>query len=61
MPVDSFASFFGKVGSTQSDLGGKRSDLLAIQMVLPGEEHARMTISCCGIEAKFHIRNVRGY
>lgn len=53
VPVDSFASFFGKVGSTQIDLGGKRTDLLAIQMVLPREEHGSMTISCCGIESKF--------
>ena len=58
IPVDSFDSFFGKVGSTQSGLGGKRADLLAVQLTLPQGEHGRIAISCCGIESKFTSRTL---
>ena len=53
IPVDPFASFFGKVGSGQSGLDGKRSDLLAVQVSLSQEASRNMKISCSGIESKF--------
>ena len=48
VPVDSFSSFFGKSGSGQ----GKRSDLLAVQLVLPMCEPEKLRISACGVESK---------
>ncbi len=53
VPVDSFASFFGRVGSDSSESEGKRADLLAVQMVLPNDDSGKVAISCCGIESKF--------
>lgn len=49
IPVDSFASFFGKSGEDS----GKRTDLLALQLVLPNNRSGRIKISACGIESKF--------
>lgn len=51
VPVDSFSSFFGRSGSDQTD--GKRTDLLAIEIVFLSGDHERIAISCCGIESKF--------
>ena len=53
IPVDSFESFFGKAGSSQHDLGQKRSDLLAVQLHYSQRETRTLKISCCGIESKF--------
>ena len=53
IPVDSFESFFGKTGSSQPDLGHKRSDLLAVQMHYVKGESQTLRIFCCGIESKF--------
>jgi len=48
VPVDSFSSFFGKGG-----LGdGKRADLLAVQLFLPGHGSSKLSISACGVESK---------
>ena len=44
VPVDSFASFFGKSGAGD----GKRTDLLAVQLVLPSHGSGKMRISTCG-------------
>lgn len=50
VPVDSFASFFGKSGFGD----GKRTDLLAIQLILPSNNSAgKLRISACGVESKF--------
>lgn len=49
VPVDSFASFFG----TSESAGGKRTDLLAIQLSLPGDDSGNLLISACGVESKF--------
>lgn len=49
VPVDSFSSFFGKNDSGN----GKRTDILAVQLVLPGLDSRHLLISACGIEAKF--------
>lgn len=48
VPVDSFSSFFGKTGSGD----GKRTDLLAVQLILPGPESGHLRISACGVESK---------
>lgn len=49
LPVDSFGSFFGNSG-----LGdGKRTDLLAVHLTLPGPSSDKMRISACGVESKF--------
>jgi hypothetical protein len=48
VPVDSFSSFFGKTGSGDS----KRTDLLAVQLVLPSPEYSHLRISACGVESK---------
>lgn len=48
VPVDSFSSFFGKSGSGD----GKRTDLLAVQLVLPSPEYSHLRISACGVESK---------
>ena len=53
IPVDPFASFFGRVGSGQAGLDGKRSDLLAVQVSLSQGMPKNMKISCSGIESKF--------
>lgn len=53
VPVESFASFFGKTDSSRSVAEGKRTDLLAIRIALPGSDSGNMRISCCGIECKF--------
>lgn len=50
VPVDPFASFFGR---TEPSTRGKRGDLLAVQMVIPDREDGKMAISCCAVEAKF--------
>jgi len=49
LPVDSFESFFGKNDANS----GKRSDILAVQIVLPTETSPKMRISACGVESKF--------
>lgn len=49
VPVDSFASFFGK----SAGAGGKRADLLAVQVYLADGEQGGVALSCCGIECKF--------
>ncbi len=49
VPVDSFASFFGKSGLSD----GKRTDLLAVQLVLPSHGLKKLKISACGVESKF--------
>ncbi len=49
VPVDSFASFFGNSSSSE----GKRTDLLAVQLVLPSHGSGKMRISACGVESKF--------
>jgi len=49
VPVDSFTSFFGKSGSGD----GKRTDLLAIRIVLPRTDSDKVRISACGVESKF--------
>ena len=49
IPVDSFSSFFGKGSSRQ----GKRTDLLAIRLILPRSESQKLCISACGVESKF--------
>jgi hypothetical protein len=46
VPVDSFASFFGKNSLTD----GKRADLLAIRLILNGNQ---LEISGCGVESKY--------
>lgn len=55
VPVDSFFSFFGCEHSTRFQTNGdlKRTDLLAIQLVLPKDEQSRLGIYACGIESKF--------
>jgi hypothetical protein len=53
VPVDSFSSFFGKSGSNDADVDGKRTDLLAIRIVLARDNSGRVAISCCGVESKF--------
>ena len=49
IPVDSFGSFFGNNSMTD----GRRSDLLAIQIVFPDKDSGKIQISACGIESKF--------
>lgn len=49
VPVDSFASFFGK--SDSSD--GRRTDLLAVSLLLPRGDSGKLLISACGVESKF--------
>jgi len=49
IPVDSFESFFGKTGSGEE----KRSDILAVQILLPSPQGGKMRISACGVESKF--------
>ena len=56
IPVDSFASFFGKSGISETEVDGKRGDLIAIQLVLPQVVSSAMVISCCSVEAKFTSR-----
>jgi len=52
IPVDSFASFFGHSGDPNA-LSAKRTDLLAIQLVLPESPDGEMRICACGVESKF--------
>ncbi len=49
IPVDSFSSFFGKSSSRER----KRTDLLAVRLVLPNSESRKLCISACGVESKF--------
>lgn len=49
IPVDSFASFFGK----KDDGECKRTDLLAVNIKLPRDNYGKLLISACGVEAKF--------
>jgi len=49
IPVDSFSTFFGKSGEGD----GKRTDLLAIQLILPSTGSGKIRISACGVESKF--------
>lgn len=53
--IDSFESFFGKKPetSTKTDEHFRRTDLLAIQLVLPNNGNCRLGIYACGIESKF--------
>ena len=55
VPVDSFVSFFGGKARDKSEINGdlKRTDLLAIQLVLPQDDESRLSIYVCGIESKF--------
>ena len=53
VPVDSFASFFGMIRSSESDFEGMRGDLLVVQLALPNEKNGKIRISCCGVESKF--------
>ena len=52
IPVDSFSSFFGQINA-DLDKGAKRTDLLAIQLVLSGSPDEKMRIYACGVESKF--------
>ena len=54
IPVDSFESFF----KTQADEHTRRTDLLAIQLVLPVQEKDNLGIYVCGIESKFISRTL---
>jgi DNA phosphorothioation-dependent restriction protein DptH len=60
IPVDSFVSFFGrKLGSrAKIDEHSRRTDLLAIQLVLPGNDECRLGIYACGVESKFVSRSL---
>lgn len=59
IPIDSFVSFFGrKSGSrTETDENFKRTDLLAIQLVLPNNRECPLGIYACGVESKFVSRS----
>lgn len=52
LPVDSFASFFGKIDLSDS----RRTDLLAVHLVLPGHDSSKLRISACGVESKLVSR-----
>lgn len=58
VPVDSFVSFFGRKSGPGSEIEerSRRTDLLAIQLVLPGNGGDRLGIYACGIESKFVSR-----
>ncbi|MED5580052.1 MAG: hypothetical protein VX794_08465, partial [Nitrospinota bacterium] len=45
VPVDSFSSFFG--------IQGRRTDLLAIQLELKGNDEPHLDIYACGVESKY--------
>lgn len=49
IPVDSFESFFGKINTSSA----KRSDILALKIVLPTSDSPKMCIFACGVESKF--------
>lgn len=51
IPVDPFASFFGR--STENNEYAMRTDLLAIQLLLPATNGDRLQIQVCGVESKF--------
>lgn len=51
VPVDSFAAFFGQPSSQPGET--KRTDLLAIQLVLPNTPNDKLKIYACGVESKF--------
>lgn len=55
IPVDSFISFFGGKARGRAEERGdfKRTDLLAIQLVLPKDNASSLGIYACGIESKF--------
>ena len=55
IPVDSFYSFFGINHSMQrgEEKDNKRTDLLAIQIVLPKNNETELKIYSCGIESKY--------
>lgn len=53
IPVDSFPIFGGQNSTGQSELDGKRSDLLAIQIQSPNEDNDNFRLVGCSIEAKF--------
>lgn len=54
IPIDPFESFFGKNDSSS----GKRTDLLAIHIVLPNSSDEKLRISACGVESKFVSRTL---
>lgn len=58
IPIDSFVSFFGRKFKMESASGDdlKRTDLLAIQLVLPKDGESNLQIYACGIESKFVSR-----
>lgn len=60
IPIDSFESFFGKKSGsrTKIDEHFRRTDLLAIQLVLPINGNCRLGIYACGIESKFVSRSL---
>ena len=60
VPVDSFVSFFGRKPGLTSEIEGQssRTDLLAIQLVLPENGEAPLGIYACGIESKFVSRTL---
>ena len=60
VPVDSFVSFFGRNTGSRTKIAehSRRTDLLAIQLVLPGNGEDRLGIYACGIESKFVSRSL---
>jgi len=50
IPVDSFISFFSDGATSGEDI--KRTDLLAIQLIM-SDEQSTLSISACGVESKF--------
>lgn len=55
IPVDSFVPFFSKKKESGTNMGknSRRTDLLAIQLVLPSNGQDSLAIYACGIESKF--------
>ena len=55
IPVDPFSSFFGKSSESSKEETEKprRTDFLAIQLVLPKDTDELLGIYACGIESKF--------
>ena len=55
IPIDSFISFFDGKNVIKNEIqeSHKRSDLLAIQLVLPKNPNSKLEIYACSIESKF--------
>jgi hypothetical protein len=60
IPIDSFVSFFGRKRGyrTKLDENYRRTDLIAIQLVLPSNDKDCLGIYACGIESKFVSRSL---